>query len=105
VRTALASPLLEVSVGSDPWTISLGGPDLHQAEPLAFLIEGRWPGPLPPPDEDPGAGGAWCEAGRVLDEHVGDRVYRAMLATDAPPLRPGARAAANVRSSSSTTAR
>ncbi len=67
MRTVLASPLLEVAVGSDPRTISFGGPDLVQAEPLRFLTEGRWPaGPLPPPDDDPGPGGGWRHAGRAL---------------------------------------
>jgi sulfoquinovosidase len=83
VRTVLASSLVEVVVERDPWRLGFLGPDLHQAEPLAFTTRGRWPpGALPPADDDPDPGSDWHLVGRVVDEVMDDRIYRASVATD-----------------------
>ena len=99
VRTVLAAPLVEVAVDSDPWMLSVLGPDLHQAEPLAFTTGGRWPpGPLPPDDEDPGPAGEWRPLVRVVAEVRGDRIYRATLtAGPGPAGAPAAEARVAVR--------
>jgi alpha-glucosidase (family GH31 glycosyl hydrolase) len=77
---------MEVVVGSDPWMLSIIGPDLHQAEPLAFLTSGRWPpGPLPPGDEDPDPGRDWRRVGQVVDEALGEGIYRATLVAEPAP--------------------
>ena len=86
MRTVLAASLVEVAVDSDPWMLSILGPDLHQSEPLAFTTSFRWPpGPLPPGDADPDPGGEWRPLTRVVEEVAGDRIYRATLTTGPAP--------------------
>jgi sulfoquinovosidase len=97
VRTILVSPLVEVAVEPDPWSVSFDGPDLRQVEPLGFLTASRWPpGAVPPSDDDPDPGGDWHHPTRLLEETVSDRSYTASVATERPLPASGRPALARV---------